>query len=308
MNESSVRVEDTVSKPIRVDRYLADHVGLLTRSQLKTRVSRVLINGAEAKLSKSVRAGDSVTVFYEEATEPDFAPEPVALSILFENADVIVLDKPQGMVVHPANGHYSGTLVQGIMYHCERLRAAFPEDEIRPGIVHRLDKETSGVIIAAKNGSAREHLAAQFRDKTAAKRYIAIVKGSLPRSEGTVSGGIERDPRNRKRFRHSAESGKAAETSYRVIRDFGGYSFCELRPQTGRTHQLRVHMRALGCPILGDPLYARRDDRFPEASLMLHAYSLSLVLPGDAEQREFRAPVPERFRATLRTLRNPDAR
>lgn len=293
-----------MTDPLRVDKFIGSHV-TVTRSQLKHRLAGVRINGRSVRISHFVRAGDRVEVDLDEPVCREIRPEKIDLDILFENDDVIVLNKPQGMVVHPAAGHYNGTLIQGIQYYVGDLRESFGGDALRPGIVHRLDKETSGVIIVARSVSAHEHLAAQFRNRTVGKTYLAVVRGIPSREQGRIESRLVRDPRNRKRFAESAAAGqgKRALTFYRVVKKFDGYSFLLLKPKTGRTHQLRVHMRSLGSPIVGDPVYGIRDGRFPDASLMLHAYRLELRLPGEQDPSRFTAPLPARFRILLRDLR-----
>lgn len=283
----------------RVDRFLADSLALFARSQIPHRAVVVTIAGEEVRLSRRLRAGERLEIEYREPEPPRIHPEPVPLNILYEDDDVIVLDKPAGMVVHPAAGNWSGTLAQGLMYHVASLAERFGE-ATRPGIVHRLDKETSGVIIAAKHPDALARLAAQFKERRAQKRYLAVVKGHPPKSRGTIESRIARDPSNRKRFTMSEREGKEAVTRYRVLRRFGDYAFVSLRPETGRTHQLRVHLAGIGCPILGDPVYARPDRRLPETGLLLHAYQLSITLPSEDAPRTFTAPLPDRFRDALR--------
>jgi 23S rRNA pseudouridine1911/1915/1917 synthase len=213
-------------------------------------------------------------------------------------------------VVHTGSGGEVETVVSGAAYRRPELLSAFPEDPIRPGVVHRLDKETSGVMVLAKHPQAREELVAAFADRRVRKRYLAILKGVPPSDRGTVTAPIQRYPHNRKRYRavpaqSEAPGGKAAESEYRVIRHFGNYSFVELRPKTGRTHQLRVHMSSLGAPVLGDPTYARRDPRYPDATMMLHAYELHLPVSGRDQIAAFVAPIPHRIRQMLATLRYP---
>jgi 23S rRNA pseudouridine1911/1915/1917 synthase len=182
------------------------------------------------------------------------------------------------------------------------MREGFEKSEHRPGIVHRLDKETSGVLITAKHPAAQEYLAEQFRSRNVKKTYLAILKGVPPKRRGTVETLHGRDPHHRKRFTWKVRNGKEARTEYRVLASYGTYSFVALEPKTGRTHQLRVHMLSLGCPVLGDPVYARADSHFPEATLMLHAYRLCIALPSTNAPRRFRAAVPERFKQMLRRL------
>lgn len=287
---------------MRVDRFVAECWKILNRSQLKARDVRIAVNGKPAKPSRPVLPGDLVELRWTEEAPRGIGPESIPLDILFENDRVLVVDKPQGMVTHPGAGNWSGTLANAVLgYLGEGQAARFaPADGarpevLRPGIVHRLDKDTSGVIILAKDPEALEALALQFRDRRARKQYLAIVKGELPAPKGSIDTLIARDPRNRKLFAVSARGGKRALTLYSVLARKQGYCLVSLRPRTGRTHQLRVHMRHLGHPILGDPLYAKPDPRFPRASLMLHAYRLKITLPGETEPRVFRAPLPGRF-------------
>lgn len=297
MNRTFV-VED--AEGWRVDKYIADHLGLFKRSQIKNRNVVVKINGTESKMSRKVTAGDVLELSYTEPEPVNVQPERIPLDIIFENRDVIVINKVQGVVVHPAPGNYHDTLVQGLMYYLNGLSENFPDEKLRPGVVHRLDKETSGVIIAAKNPKALEFLANQFRDKTTEKRYLAFVKGNLKLNRGKIDTFITRDRKNRKKFTVSGSSGKHAVTEYELIKKTDKTSFVMLAPRTGRTHQLRVHMLSLGNPIVGDPVYGRPAKLFSGYSLMLHAAKLKIRLPGEAEPRIFYAPVPDRFRKFYR--------
>ncbi|MFW5744880.1 MAG: RluA family pseudouridine synthase [Spirochaetota bacterium] len=299
----SARVPDEAAGT-RVDRYIADALDLFPRSQIAHRDVVVRVGGRVCKLSHRLRAGELVEVEFSPPADAAIDAEPVPLDIIFENDDVVVVNKPAGMVVHPAAGNRHGTLAQGLMHHVRTLASAF-DDTARPGIVHRLDKDTSGVLIAAKHPQALAELAAQFKQHTTEKRYLAIVKGTLPRSHGTVDAAIGRDPHNRKRFAVVEHGGKEAVTRYRVLRHYDRYSFVSLSPQTGRTHQLRVHMASLGCPIVGDPVYSRTDARFPDLGLALHAYRLRITLPGELEARWFTARLPDRFRQALRVVTDP---
>lgn len=304
-------------KRIRLDKYLADVLHICSRSQLKQQLKSVTRNKRDIKLSKDVFPGDVLEISYEEDSEPDFAPEKLDLDIIYEDDNVIVVNKPQGMVVHPGAGNHHGTLVQGLLYHVQELAGAFPDEPLRPGIVHRLDMDTSGVIIAAKNAAALEFLSNQFSQRSTKKIYNAIIKGHLPHEEGEIHSVIARDQHHRKRYASIPDSrfvtrpkeeyfapdsqgrGKKAHSTYRLLESWeiekSNYSLVRLSPKTGRTHQLRVHMKDLGCPILGDPIYSRKDSNFPDATLMLHALSLEIVLPGDEKPRKFEAALPERF-------------
>lgn len=288
-------VVECLEQGVRLDKFLSEEAKILTRSQLKTRVISVRVNGRTAKLSHKVSLNDIIEVDYEDVPGTSVEPEHVELSILFENDDVIVLDKAQGVVVHPAAGNLHGTLVQGIMHHCADLKDRFPGEPMRPGIVHRLDKETSGVIIAAKTPSAHEFLSRQFRNRSTEKVYIALVMGTPEKPEGIIETFLKRDPVHRKRFISSQSDGKRAITYYRVMRRWKDFSLVLLSPKTGRTHQLRVHMLYIGHPIAGDPVYGRKSKLFPDLTLMLHAYRLNILLPGEETPRRFVAPLPERF-------------
>jgi 23S rRNA pseudouridine1911/1915/1917 synthase len=287
---------------LRLDRYVAENLKLLTRSQLKTKLLGATLNGKPVKLSRIVKPGDFLELAWADPEPLALTPEDLPLDILYEDDRVVVLNKAQGMVVHPGAGNHSGTLANALLYR--RLRfplsgagtsGALPGN-CRPGIVHRLDKDTSGVIIASYDDAALAFLSDQFKERTVKKTYAAIVQGTPREEQGMVETRIVRDSRNRKRFAVSVDRGKSALTRYRVIRSWGAYSLLALRPRTGRTHQLRVHLRHLGRPILGDSIYGLPDKRFPNATLMLHALTLSITLPGRDLPTLFKAPLPARFR------------
>ena len=306
MNERDPKVVKSeipscIPEGMRVDAYIADVLALFSRSQVKRRVMRIRLNGIQAKASKHLTPGDKLEITYTDAPGTNPVAEPIELSILFEDRNVVVIDKQQGMVVHPAGGNWSGTLVNALLWHCSSLRSSFAADEGRPGIVHRLDKDTSGVIIAAKNSETREFLSEQFRRRNVRKRYLAVVCGAPPVDRGRIDTWIARDPHNRKRFTclmqgSGASRGKRALTLYRKIRLIDGFSLISLQPRTGRTHQLRVHMAHLGCPIVGDPLYGGKAANRSGWTLMLHAHRLSIILPGEDQPRTFQAPLPGRFK------------
>ena len=218
---------------------------------------------------------------------------------------MVVINKPAGMVVHPAVGNWTGTVVQGLLYHNREMAGEFDTDEGRPGIVHRLDKDTSGVLITAKDRNTLEILSEQFRERETEKIYLAVIKGSPPSSTGTIEGYMVRDKRDRKKFTLTREErGKWSCSDYLVRERFDKYSLLEIRIHTGRTHQIRVHMKSLNRPILGDSIYGRRDNNFPDAPLMLHSWKLSLTLPGEEEPRTFEAPLPSAFEQMLAKLRD----
>ncbi len=292
----------------RLDKYLVSCESVqqqcagLNRSKLKSIATGITVNGKDAKLSTKIRPGDSIVVDWADNIPDHIDPEDIPLDIIYEDGNVAVVNKKQGMVTHPALGNWSGTLVNALLFHWNRESVA--QTARRPGIVHRLDKDTSGLIITGKNRESEEWLQTQFRDRRVKKEYIAIVAGRPPHASGTIKTQIIRDPRNRKRFKAETgtENGKFAHTQYRCIACYGSFSLMRLRLKTGRTHQIRVHMKYLGCPILGDPLYGNKTQLFPDATLMLHSRLLSIRLPGQAAFSEFKAPVPRRFKKVLKTL------
>lgn len=286
--------------PIRLDRYVAETLGLLTRSQVKARGLRALVNGKARKVSRLVEPGDLLRLEWDDAAPSELEPEDLPLSVIYEDERVVVVDKAQGMVVHPGAGNPRGTLANALLHR--RLARGAAGSGLRPGIVHRLDKDTSGVMIAAYDDDALAFLSEQFKSRSTKKTYVALVKGRPPQDKGRIETLIARDPRDRKRFACSEKAGKHALTLYRVARSYEGYSLLLVRIKTGRTHQIRVHLRHLGCPIVGDPVYSRPDPRFPGATLMLHALRLGVRLPGAEAPSVFTAPLPDRFRVLLRRL------
>ena len=315
------RWEGVVKEPgsDRADKYAADVEKVLSRSQIKARNAKFLVNGKPCKASRPLKAGEKLSIEWIEELSRALVPERIELSILFENDRVFVVDKAQGMVTHPASGNWRGTLANAIL-GLENERSAqggvrVSPDELEPlrgGIVHRLDKDTSGTIIVARDLEARDFLAAQFKARTVRKEYVAIVRGMPIEARGRIQTLLARDPKNRKKFAVSEVSGKLAATEYRVIKswrdeDGAQYAFVALYPKTGRTHQLRVHMAYAGCPILGDPIYGKKDALFPEATLMLHARRLKITLPGKNEPSVFISPLPDRFRKIFLNLRRGES-
>lgn len=308
MKSSRTVVGDGRYAGLRLDSYLAAGLGLFPRSQARSRIDAIIVNGRPAKLATRVSCGDRVTVTYREPEPLTALPEAMALTILYEDDDAIVLDKPAGVVTHPGAGNRTGTLLNGVLGHCRRLRQAFPDEPVRPGVVHRLDKETSGVIVFAKSPDAHAALTRQFASRRVRKRYLAVLDGRPPAADGTVDLPIGRSDRDRTRF--AAASGvrasnrvrvsnrvRASITRYRLLGELPGErSLVLLAPVTGRTHQLRVHVAALGCPVAGDQVYGRAA-RSARPSMLLHAASLRLWLPGGDAPQRFRAPLPARFRA-----------
>ncbi len=318
--EIEFRVREIPEKSTRLDRYLADLFPEIHRSQLRRRLRSILCNGKSAKLSTRVKTGDRIQAVLEETPPTHVDGEEIALNVIAEENEYVVIDKPQGMVVHPGAGHRSGTLIHALVWRYGESGYFRPDDPnggdaMRPGIVHRLDKDTSGVMIVAKNAITHAHLVAQFSGRRVHKEYLAIIKGTPTQHSGVIDQPVGRDPLSRIKFsvRRSYSDrplvgARNAITEYRVLSAYDGYSLVLLKPQTGRTHQLRVHMQYIGHPILGDPIYARSDHRFPDATLMLHALNLSLSPCVDCPPRRFHAEVAMRFKTTLRALAHHSSR
>jgi len=296
----TVTEEDT--KGERVDVFLSQKLNLISRSQLKARITDIKVNGRDVKISKKILPGDIIEVSYSDPVPLSAEPQEIPFALLYEDDNVIVINKPSGLVVHPAPGTRDGTLVNGLLYRFRDMERVFEEESLRPGIVHRLDKDTSGVLIAAKNPHTHEFLARQFRKKQTRKTYVLIVKNRPNPLKGIIAANIRRDPNRRKRFIHCRTGGKTAVTEYKTLMSRDDYSFVTAKPQTGRTHQLRVHFSSIGCPILGDPVYSRKDKDYPDARLMLHAYTLEIYIPGNPEKQRFRAPLPEDMKLMLTAI------
>jgi len=296
-------IKEEFSQGLRLDRYVSEVLRVLSRSQIKARSLKAKVNGKEVKLSRPVKQGDVLELCWDDSPPEDIIPQDIPLQIIYEDERCVVINKTQGMVVHPGAGNRQGTLANALYFRILNKGGTKVSDNIRPGIVHRLDKETSGIIIAAYNEETHAFLAEQFKSRKVRKIYTAIVKGTPKEKKGRIETFIARDPKDRKRFAVSA-NGKTALTFYKVIKCWQNYSLLLLRPKTGRTHQLRVHMRYIGHPILGDPVYNSGDSQFPDATLMLHSRSLAITLPGETEPHIFSSPMPERFLAVMEKLDN----
>jgi 23S rRNA pseudouridine1911/1915/1917 synthase len=293
---------DAAASGIRLDVFLAARLPNSSRAFASQLISTqaVKVNGKPGKPGYRLKPGDVVTGCIPPPRPSGFLPEPIQLQILFEDEHIVVINKQPGLVVHPAPGHYSGTLVNGLLYHCPDLGAI--GDELRPGIVHRLDKDTSGTLVAAKNAAALEHLAGQFKHRLVAKDYLALVHGDMPAESGTIRLPIGRHPVDRKRMSIRSRKAREAETGWRVARRLGGVSLLEIHLKTGRTHQIRVHCAAIQRPIVGDPVYGRRKAAADSAGVhalitrvrrqMLHAWRLEIVHPFTRERMRFESPLP----------------
>lgn len=288
---------------VRIDKYLAEQLPDITRSYLQKLLKdgSVQMNGKPVKTSTKTAAGAVIEFTIPDPEEPEILPEDIPLDILYEDSDVILINKPKDMVVHPAAGHYTGTLVNALMYHCKGDLSGI-NGVLRPGIVHRIDKDTTGVLIVCKNDKAHNALAEQLKEHSITRKYRAIVCGNLKEDEGTVDAPLGRHPQDRKKMAIVRTGGKRAVTHYRVLERFGNYTYIECQLETGRTHQIRVHMASLGHPLLGDEAYGRVKSPFKLEGQTLHAMVLGFIHPTTGEYMEFEAPLPEYFEKLLRKL------
>ena len=289
---------------LRIDRYLSEACEELSRSYIQKLLKNqdVLVNGGPVKASYKVAAGDQIEVDVPEAVEPEIVAEEMDLDILYEDQDVILVNKPKGMVVHPAPGHYSHTLVNAVLYHCGENLSGI-NGVIRPGIVHRIDMNTTGSLLICKNDKAHQILAEQLKEHSITRKYHAIVHGNLKEDTGTVNAPIGRHPTDRKKMSTKAPNGRHAVTHYRVLERFGNFTYIECQLETGRTHQIRVHMSSIGHPILGDEIYGPAKCPYKLQGQTLHAKILGITHPSTGEYIEFDAPLPKYFKDLLNKLR-----
>lgn len=285
----------------RLDVALAEKTGK-SRNYIQNliREERVLVNGRLKKANYIVQETDIVEINYPQPRDLEVKPEKLDLEIIYEDDDLLVVNKPQGMVVHPAPGAWSGTLVNALLYHCKSLSGI--NGIIRPGIVHRIDKDTSGLLVIAKNDAAHHSLALQIRDHTVDRRYRAVVHGILSEPSGTINAPIGRDPKDRKKMAVVFRNSKEAVTHYRIIRRFLQFTEITAVLETGRTHQIRVHMAYLKHPVMGDPLYGPKSNPFGIQRQVLHAETLGFVHPRTGEKLEFSAQPPESYREIINML------
>lgn len=287
----------------RLDVFLVNKLQNLSRSHIQKMIvdGHITVNQRQMKANYKLRKADNVEFIMPEAKEVEILAEAIPLDVLYEDNDLIVINKKRGMVVHPATGVYTGTLVNALLSHCEDLSGI--NGEIRPGIVHRLDKDTSGVMVAAKNDIAHISLAKQIKEKTATRQYLAIVHGNIKEDEGIIEGAIGRDANDRKKMAIVFENGKSATTKFKVIERFGKYTLVECNLMTGRTHQIRVHMTYIGHPLVGDPKYGSSKCPFKINGQALHSKNLKFIHPRTNKEMFFSAPLPEDMEKILKNIR-----
>ncbi len=284
----------------RLDKYLALIYPSHSRSFLQKLIKdgQVLVNRTAAKASYRVEAGDLLEITIPKAQEVAILPQPIPLDILYEDADVLVVNKPKGMVVHPSAGHFSDTLVNAVLYHCRDSLSGI-QGEIRPGIVHRIDMDTTGALIVCKNDAAHLNIAQQIKEHSVTRRYRGIVRGCVKDEAGRIEAPIGRHPTERKKMAVNERNGKAAVTHYRVLKRYEKHTYMEFELETGRTHQIRVHMASIGHPLLGDALYGSGKARFSLQGQTLHAMTIGFIHPTSGQYLEFEAPLPAYFQELL---------
>lgn len=290
----------------RLDKYLSDKLEDMTRSYLKKLISddkAVLVNGNPAKPNYKLKPGDIIELAVPEPIELEIKAENIPLNIVYEDNDMLVVNKPQGMVVHPAAGNYTGTLVNALLYHCGDSLSGI-NGEKRPGIVHRIDKDTSGLLLVAKNDNAHQKLSSQIKEHSLTRAYKALVHGNIKQDSGRIDAPIGRHPSDRKKMTVTDKNSREAVTNFRVIERYGRYTFVECILETGRTHQIRVHMSKNGHPIVGDKTYGVKKEEFNLAGQLLHAYKVGFIHPVSGEYMEFVSELPDYYMNVLDRLRN----
>lgn len=283
-------------KNLRIDRYLANQLSEQSRSYIQKliREEQVVVNGKTIKANYKVQPFDHLTLTIPQLQEPDILPEDIPLDILYEDEDVLVINKPKNMVVHPSAGHYTHTVVNAVLFHCKNQLSGI-NGVLRPGIVHRIDMDTTGAIVICKNDYSHQVLADQLKVHSITRKYRAIVCGNIKEDEGTIEGPIGRHPVDRKKMAINEKNGKSAITHFKVLERFGNYTYVECQLETGRTHQIRVHMASKGHPLLGDTLYGPAKGPFHLQGQCLHAMVLGFIHPTKNEYMEFTAPLPDYF-------------
>lgn len=289
---------------MRLDTYIASKCGNLSRNTIQRLIENgdILVNGEMKKASYKIQMGENIEITIPEAQELNIKPEKIPLEVIYEDKDIIVVNKPKGLVVHPANGNPDGTLVNAIMEMCKGSLSGIG-GEIRPGIVHRLDKDTSGLLIVAKNDTAHINMSNQIKNRQVKKIYIALVRGIVGENEATINMPIGRSTKDRKKMA-VRKDGKEAVTHFKVLKRYGKYTLLEIKIDTGRTHQIRVHMSEIGHPLVGDMVYSNGKNEFGVEGQMLHAKSLDFKQPLTGKEMHLEAELPDYFKAVLNKLDN----
>lgn len=290
---------------MRLDKYLSTVTELSrTRVQELAKDQKIIVNGKPARSSLKLQVNDVIVCDVPDDAPVDVLPEDIPLDILYEDQDIIVINKQKGLVVHPAPGNYTGTMVNALLYHCKDLSGI--NGEIRPGIVHRIDKDTTGCIVACKNDMAHNAIAKQLESKTCHREYLTLVEGNIANEAGIIDAPIGRDPRDRQRMTVTDKNSREARTHFRVIERFRHFTLLDCSLETGRTHQIRVHMKYIHHPVVGDEKYGRKCSFMNTEGQVLHAYRLTLVHPRTNETMTFEAPMPEYMKELLEQIRQSD--
>lgn len=303
MEQRLFQVEESC-KGTRIDKYLSERTEEISRSYLQKLLKEgsVLVGEKPVKANYKVQTGDCVSLLLPDCQEPEIEPENIPLDILYEDDYLLVVNKPKDMVVHPSAGHVSGTLVNAVLWHCQGKLSGI-NGVLRPGIVHRIDKDTTGALVICKDDNTHRNLAEQLKVHSITRKYRAIVQGNLKEDTGTIEGAIGRHPIDRKKMAINERNGKAAVTHYQVLERFGNSTYVECTLETGRTHQIRVHMASIGHPLLGDEVYGSSKNPWHLQGQALHAMVLGFLHPHTGEYIEFQAPLPEYFDKLLEKLR-----
>lgn len=289
----------------RLDVYISNQLAHLSRSFIQKLIGQgnIQINGSKEIVKKyKVSENDEIEIEIPDPELLKIEPEDIPVDIVYEDEDIVIVNKPQGMVVHPAPGNYHGTLVNALLYQCKNLSSI--NGVIRPGIVHRIDKDTSGLLMVAKNDKAHRSLAEQLKEHSVNRVYIALVHGNIREEHGTINAPIGRHPIDRMKMAVVDRNGRNAVTHFRVLERYGDYSFIEARLETGRTHQIRVHMSYIHHPLVGDPIYGQKKEKFYTEGQALHAQTIGFIHPSTGEYMEFHAEIPDRFNEIIKKIEN----
>lgn len=303
MDKTTICVTEKYAN-MRLDKLINEEIRDLSRSHIQKLIenSSIQVNNEIKKANYRVKINDEIRIEFPKPKVLEVQPENIPLDIIYEDKDLIVVNKPQGMVVHPAPGHYEGTLVNALLYHCKDDLSGINGVK-RPGIVHRIDRDTSGLLLICKNDRSHLFIAKQLKDHTIRRVYVALVHQNVKNDEGTIDAPIGRHPVHRKKMSINHKNGRAAITHYRVLQRFGQYTLIEARLETGRTHQIRVHMASLGHPLVGDPVYGVHKEKFNLNGQMLHAKSLGFIHPTREEYMEFDSALPDYFQRLFEILK-----